>query len=69
MKNIITQALQILFILAAMTIGFVFVGAFVECKTSDDANIYAVLTFAIILCSVLSVATFMTIKEFLNEGV
>jgi hypothetical protein len=70
MKNILIQALQVLFILAAMTVGFIFVGAFVEYKTLNGDNIYAGLTFAIILCSVISATAFIVIKEtVLNEGV
>lgn len=46
----IIKTLQALLILAFMTIGFVFVGAFVEYKTLNGANIYAGLTFATILC-------------------
>lgn len=69
MKHIIIQVLKSLFILAIMTIGFVFVGAFVEYKTLNGANIYAGLTFAIILCTVISVTAFVAIKEtVLNEG-
>ena len=63
MKNIITQVLKSLLILAAMAIGFVFVGAFVEYKTLNGANIYAGLTFAVILCTVISATAFVVIKE------
>lgn len=70
MKHIIIQVLKSLFILAIMTIGFIFVGAFVEYKTLNGANIYAGLTFAIILCTVISATAFVVIKEtVLNEGV
>ena len=57
------QVLKTLFVLAAMTVGFIFVGAFVEYKTLNGANIYAGLAFAIILCSVISVTAFIVIKE------
>ena len=68
MKNIIMQVLKTLFVLAVMTIGFIFVGAFVEYKTMNGANIYAGLTFAVILCTVISAMTFEAIKEtVLNE--
>ena len=63
MKSLITQVLKSLLILAFMTIGFVFVGAFVEYKTLNGANIYAGLTFAIILCTVISATAFVVIKE------
>lgn len=63
MKNLIIKTLQVLFILAAMTIGFIFVGAFVEYKTTNGANIYAGLMFATILCTVISAMSFNLIKE------
>lgn len=69
MKSLITKTLQALLILAVMTIGFVFVGAFVEYKTLTGANIYAGLTFAVISCTVMSATAFVVIKEIvLNEG-
>ena len=69
MKHII-KTLQALLILAFMAIGFIFVGAFVEYKTLNGANVYAGLTFAVILCTVISATAFVVIKEFiLNEGV
>lgn len=69
MKNIIIQVLKSLFILAVMTIGFIFVGAFVEYKTLNGANIYAGLTFAVILCTAISATAFVVTKEIvLNEG-
>lgn len=69
MKSLITKTLQALLILAAVAIGFVFVGAFVEYKTLNGANIYAGLTFAVILCTVISATAFVVIKEtVLNEG-
>ena len=63
MKNLIIKTLQALLILAFMAIGFVFVGAFVEYKTLNGANIYAGLAFAIILCSAISATAFVVIKE------
>ena len=63
MKSIIIQALQVLFILAAMAVGFIFVGAFVEYKTMNGANIYAGLIFAVILCTIISFMAFSLIKE------
>ena len=69
MKNLIIKTLQALLILAAMTVGFIFVGAFVEYKTLNGANIYAGMFFAIISCSVISGMAFTVIKEtVLNEG-
>ena len=69
MKSLVIKTLQALLILAAMTIGFVFVGAFVEYKALNGANIYAGLTFAVILCSVISATAFVVLKEtVLNEG-
>ena len=68
MKNLIIKTLQALLILAAMTIGFIFVGAFVEYKTLNGANIFAGLTFATVLCTVISAMAFLVIKEtVLNE--
>lgn len=65
----IIKTLQALLILAFMVIGFVVVGAFVEYKTMNGANIYAGLTFATILCTAISVTAFVVIKEtVLNEG-
>lgn len=70
MKSLVIKTLQALLILATMTVGFVFVGAFVEYKTMHGANIYAGLTFATILCTVISTTAFVVIKEtVLNEGV
>ena len=66
MKNIIMQVLKTLFVLAVMTVGFIFVGAFVEYKTMNGANIYAGLTFSVILCTVIAGASYITIKEILN---
>ena len=63
MKNLVIKTIQVLLILAFMTIGFVFVGAFVEYKTLNGANIFAGLTFATILCFAISAAAFITIKE------
>ena len=63
MKSLVIKTLQALLILAVMAIGFVFVGAFVEYKTLNGANIYAGLTFAIILCTVISATAFVVIKE------
>ena len=65
MKHI-TKTLQVLLILAIMTIGFIFVGAFVEYKTLNGANIYAGMLFGFVLCSVISSAAYLTIKEVLN---
>lgn len=67
MKNIIMQVLKSLFILAIMTIGFVFVGAFVEYKTLNGANIYAGMLFGFILCTVIASGAYLTIKEILNN--
>lgn len=56
-------------ILAAMTIGFVFVGAFVEYKTLNGANIYAGMLFGFVLCSVITSGAYIAIKEtVLNKG-
>lgn len=63
MKHIITQVLKSLLILTFMAIGFIFVGAFVEYKTLNGANIFAGLTFAVILCTVISATVFIVIKE------
>lgn len=63
MKNLVIKTLQALLILAFMTIGFVVVGAFVEYKTMNGANIYAGLTFATILCTAISATAFIVIKE------
>ena len=63
MKSLTIKTLQALLILAFMTIGFVFVGAFVEYKTLNGANIYAGLTFVVILCAVISATAFVVIKE------
>ena len=65
MKHII-KTLQVLLILAIMAIGFIFVGAFVEYKTLNGANIYAGLTFFVILCTVISATAFVVIKEILK---
>lgn len=66
----IIKTLQSLLILAFMTIGFIFVGAFVEYKALNGANIYASLIFLITLCTTISAMTFLLIKDFvLNEGV
>lgn len=59
----IIKTLQALLILAFMTVGFIFVGAFVEYKTLYGANIYAGLTFATILCIAISATAFVVIKE------
>ena len=67
MKSLIIKTLQALLILAFMTVGFVFVGAFVEYKTLNGANIYAGLTFAVILCSVIALGAYIAIKEILNN--
>lgn len=69
MKHVIAQVLKSLFILAVMTVGFIFVGAFVEYKTSNGANIYAGMLFGFILCSVIASGAYLTIKEVLNKGV
>ena len=63
MKNLVLKTLQSLLILAAMAIGFIFVGAFVEYKTLNGANIYAGLTFATVLFTVISATAFLVIKE------
>ena len=63
----IIKTLQALLILVFMTIGFVFVGAFVEYKTLNGANIYAGLTFAVILCTVIASGAYITIKEVLTN--
>lgn len=63
MKNLIIKTLQVLLILAFMAIGFVFVGAFVEYKTLNGANIYAGMLLAIILFTVISATAFLVIKE------
>lgn len=66
----IIKTLQALLILAFMTIGFIFVGAFVEYKTLNGANIYAGMLFGFILCSVIASGAYITIKEtVLNKGV
>ena len=70
MKNLVIKTLQALLILAFMTIGFVFVGAFVEYKTLNGANIYAGMLFGFVLCSVIASGAYLTIKEaVLNKGV
>lgn len=69
MKTIIIQVLKSLFVLAIMTIGFIFVGAFVEYKTSNGANIYAGMLFGFVLCSVIASGAYLTIKEVLNKGI
>lgn len=70
MKSLLIKTLQALLILAAMTVGFVFIGAFVEYKTLNGANIYAGLAFAVILFTIISATAFIVIKEIvLNEGV
>ena len=69
MKHIIIQVLKSLLILAIMTIGFIFVGAFVEYKTSNGANIYAGMLFGFVLCSVIASGAYLTIKEVLNKGI
>lgn len=52
-----------------MTIGFVFVGAFVEYKTLNGANIYAGMLFGFVLCSVITSGAYIAIKEtVLNKG-
>ena len=63
MKLSVIKTIQVLLTLAFMTIGFVFVGAFVEYKILNGANIFAGLTFATILYFVISAAAFITIKE------
>lgn len=63
MKNATIKAIQILLVLALMTIGFIFIGAFFEYKTLNGANIYAGLTFATVLCFVMSTVAYVTIKE------
>ncbi|AWD93296.1 hypothetical protein AB9_158 [Acinetobacter phage vB_AbaM_B9] len=63
MKNIIFKTLQVLLILAFVIIGFVFVGAFVEYKTLNGANVYAGLVFATVLCTAISAIGFVVIKE------
>ena len=63
----IIKTLQALLILAVMTIGFIFVGAFVEYKTLNGANIYAGMLFGFILCSVIASGAYLTIKEVLNN--
>ena len=63
MKTLVIKTLQALLILALMAIGFIFVGAFVEYKAMNGANIYAGLTFAVILCTVISATAFVVIKE------
>ena len=63
MKNLILKTLQALLILALMTVGFIFVGAFVEYKTLNGANIYVGLTFATVLFTVISATAFVVIKE------
>lgn len=67
MKNLIVKTLQALLILAFMAIGFVFVGAFVEYKTLNGANIYAGMLFGFILCTVIASGAYLTIKEILNN--
>lgn len=70
MKSLVIKTLQVLLVLTFMAIGFVFVGAFVEYKTLNGANIYAGLTFAVILCTIISAAAFVVIKEtILNDGI
>lgn len=66
MKHIIAQVLKSLLILAFMTIGFIFVGAFVEYKTLNGANIYAGMLFGFILCSVIATTAYITVKEILK---
>ena len=63
MKNIIVKTLQVLLTLAFMIIGFVFVGAFVEYKTSLGANIYAGIVFATVLCTVIATIGYAVIRE------
>lgn len=66
----IIKTLQALLILAFMTVGFIFVGAFVEYKTLNGANIYAGMLFGFVLCSVIASGAYLTIKEtVLNKGV
>ena len=66
MKNATIKAIQILLVLALMTIGFVFVGAFVEYKTLNGANVYAGLVFATVLCFAISTIAYITIKELIG---
>ena len=66
MKSLVIKTLQVLLILAFMTVGFVFVGAFVEYKTLNGANIYVGLTFATVLCVAISTMAFVVIKELIN---
>ena len=66
MKHIIAQVLKSLLILVFMTIGFIFVGAFVEYKTLNGANIYAGMLFGFVLCSVIATTAYITVKEILK---
>lgn len=70
MKSLVIKTLQVLLVLVFMAIGFVFVGAFVEYKTLNGANVYAGLIFAVILCTIISASAFIVIKEtILNDGI
>ncbi len=66
MKNVIIQVLNSLFVLAIMTVGFIFIGAFVEYKALNGANIYASMLFGFAVCFILAAATYVTIKELLK---
>ena len=66
MKNVIIQVLNSLFVLAIMTVGFIFIGAFVEYKALNGANIYASMSFGFAVCFSLAAATYVTIKELLK---
>ena len=66
MQNMIIQLLKVGLMLATMTIGFIFVGAFVEYKTLNGANTYAGMFFAFILYAIIAMFSFISIKEVLN---
>lgn len=66
MQNMIIQLLKVVLILASMIVGVIFIGAFVEYKTLNGANVYAGVFFAFILCAIISTATYVALKEVLN---
>ena len=66
MKHIIAQVLKSLFVLAIMTVGFIFVGSFVEYKTLNGANIFAGVLFGFVVCSVIATTAYITVKEILK---